>query len=249
MGITGTDVSKEAADMILLDDNFATIVEAVAEGRRIYDNIRKFIRYMLSTNSGEVMTMFAAIMMGMPLPLIPIQILWINLVTDSLPALSLGLEPAERDIMRRQPRHPRESLFAHGLWQHIVWVGLLMMVGTLLLFHHGLGLGRGEAYARSMAFTCMAVFQLCHSLAIRSEQHSAFSIGFFSNPQLLGSVALVAALQMAILYWPPMSGVFKMEALAPGHLALSLAVATSVFWAVEMEKLVLKTVRRRRARP
>ncbi|HBE72611.1 MAG TPA: ATPase [candidate division Zixibacteria bacterium] len=249
MGITGTDVSKEAADMILLDDNFATIVEAVAEGRRIYDNIRKFIRYMLSTNSGEVLTMFAAIMMGMPLPLIPIQILWINLVTDSLPALSLGLEPAERDIMRRQPRHPRESLFAHGLWQHIVWVGLLMMVGTLILFQHGLGLGRGETYARSMAFTCMAVFQLCHSLAIRSEQHSAFTIGFFSNPKLLGSVVLVLGLQMLLLYWPPFSGIFKLEALAPGDLALSLAVATSVFWAVELEKLLLKRFRRRRARP
>lgn len=231
--------------MILLDDNFATIVSAVAEGRRIYDNIRKFIRYMLSTNSGEIATMFTAIMLKMPLPLLPIQILWINLVTDSLPALSLGLEPADRDIMRRQPRDPRESLFAHGLWQHIVWVGLLMMAGTLLLFGHGLSAGRSEGYARSMAFTCMAVFQLCHSLAIRSERHSAFTIGFFTNPGLLGSVALVLALQMAVLYWPPLSRVFRLEALAAGDLFLSLALGTSVFWAVELEKLAMRLLRRR----
>ena len=129
MGITGTDVSKEASDMILLDDNFATIVRAIKEGRIVYDNIRKFVRYMLSTNSGEVLTMFFAILLGMPLPLLPIQILWVNLVTDSLPALALGLEPAERNVMKRLPRDPKESIFARGMWQHIIWVGSLMAAG------------------------------------------------------------------------------------------------------------------------
>ncbi|MBU1355044.1 MAG: cation-translocating P-type ATPase [Candidatus Edwardsbacteria bacterium] len=240
MGITGSDVSKEASDVVLLDDNFATIVAAVAEGRRIYDNIRKFVRYMLSTNSGEILTMFAAIMMNMPLPLIPIQILWINLVTDSLPALSLGLEPPEKNILDRPPRRPEESLFSHGLWQHIVWVGLLMAAGTLVLFRYGLSLGYGEGYARTMAFTCMSVYQLCHSLAIRSERFSAFTTGFFTNKHLLGSVLLVLGLQILLLYCPPLSGIFKLVPLAAKDLALSLAVATSVFWAVELEKQLIK---------
>ncbi len=240
MGITGSDVSKEASDVVLLDDNFATIVSAVAEGRRIYDNIRKFVRYMLSTNSGEILTMFAAIMMNMPLPLVPIQILWINLVTDSLPALSLGLEPPEKNILDRPPRRPEESLFSHGLWQHIIWVGLLMAAGTLVLFRYGLSLGYGEGYARTMAFTCMSVYQLCHSLAIRSERFSAFTTGFFTNKHLLGSVLLVLGLQIFLLYCPPLRGIFKLEALAAKDLALSLAVATSVFWAVELEKVLIK---------
>ena len=248
MGLTGTDVSKEAADMILLDDNFATMVAAVEEGRRIYDNIRKFIRYMLSTNSGEIATMFTAIMLKLPLPLLPIQILWINLVTDSLPALSLGMEPAEPNIMRRQPRHPKESLFAHGLWQHIIWVGLLMALGTLVLLHWGLSRGYDESYARTMAFTCMAVYQLCHSLAIRSEYYSAFAIGFFSNPRLLASVMLVLGLQFALLFWEPASRLFKLQTLAWSDLALTLVVASSVFWAVELEKLIFKRLRRRRSR-
>ena len=139
MGITGSDVSKEAADMILLDDNFATIVSAVAEGRRIYDNIRKFIRYMLGTNAGEVLTMGGAILLGMPLPLLPLQILWINLVTDSLPALALGLEPQEKDVMQRPPRPHEESLFAKGLWQRTVFAAVLMSVGCLLMFDWAIG--------------------------------------------------------------------------------------------------------------
>jgi len=240
MGITGTDVSKEAADMILLDDNFATIVAAVAEGRRIYDNIRKFVRYMLSTNSGEVLTMTGGIMLGLPLPLLPIQILWINLVTDSLPALSLGLEPAERNIMQRPPRPPGESLFAHGLWQHIIWVGLLMAVGSLGMMQWALTHGHSEAQARTMVFTCMAIYQLFHSLAIRSERYSLFKIGPAGNPQLLLSVVIVLGLQLLLLYWPPLGGVFKVEPIALSDLALALAVASSVFWLVELEKWLFR---------
>ncbi|MCU0607126.1 MAG: cation-translocating P-type ATPase [Candidatus Edwardsbacteria bacterium] len=240
MGITGTDVSKEAADMILLDDNFATIVAAVAEGRRIYDNIRKFVRYMLSTNSGEVLTMTGGILLGLPLPLLPIQILWINLVTDSLPALSLGLEPAERNIMQRPPRAPGESLFAHGLWQHVVWVGLLMAIGSLGMMQWALTHGHSEAQARTMVFTCMAVYQLFHSLAIRSERYSLFKIGPAGNPQLLGSVVVVLGLQLLLLYWPPLGGVFKVEAIAAADLGISVAVASSVFWLVELEKWLFR---------
>ncbi len=137
MGITGTDVSKEASHMILLDDNFATIVKAVKEGRKIYDNVRKFIKYLLSTNSGEVWTLFLAPMVGLPIPLLPIHILWINLMTDGLPALALAVEPAEGDVMKRPPRHPKESIFAHGLGFFALWVGLLM-AGLFFLFRHGL---------------------------------------------------------------------------------------------------------------
>ncbi len=168
MGITGTDVSKEASDVVLLDDNFATIVSAVAEGRRIYDNIRKFVRYMLGTNLGEVLTMFGGIMLNLPLPLLPIQILWINLVTDSLPALALSNEPPEADIMKRTPRPPTESLFARGLWAQVLFSGLLMAVGCLLMFHWAIGqhleMGQtreaAERLARTMVFMTMSFYQL-----------------------------------------------------------------------------------------
>src|SRR3989339_156650 len=144
MGITGTDVSKEAADMVLLDDNFATIVAAVEEGRVIYDNIRKFIKYLLTTNSGELWVMLLAPFMGMPLPLLPLQILWINLVTDGLPALALSVEPAERDVMRRRPRRTTDNIFGEGMGWHILWVGLLMCVVSLGIGYWDASLG--EAY-------------------------------------------------------------------------------------------------------
>ncbi len=145
MGVTGTDVAREAAHMVLLDDNFATIVAAVREGRRIFDNIRKFIRYAMTGNSGEIWTIFLAPFLGLPIPLLPIHILWINLVTDGLPGLALAVEPEERGIMQRPPRPPGESIFAHGMWQHIVWVGLLM--GALSLLTQACGDPPGLALA------------------------------------------------------------------------------------------------------
>jgi Ca2+-transporting ATPase len=242
MGITGTDVAKEASAMILLDDNFATIVRAVREGRKIYDNLRRFIRYVVTTNSGEIWTIFLAPFVGLPIPLLPIQILWINLVTDGLPGLALSVEPEERDIMRRRPRPPQDSVFAHGLGVHAIWVGLLMAgltLGTQAWFFHA-----GSSHWQTMAFTVLCLSQLAHVLAIRSERESLFSQGLCSNKLLLGAVGLTLMLQMATVYVPVLSGAFKTEPLSVAELALAVAVAAVVFVAVEIEKLM----KRRRSR-
>ena len=235
MGITGTDVSKEASDIILRNDNFATIVKAVYEGRVIYDNIRKFIRYMLSTNSGEILTMFFALMIGMPLPILPIQILWINLVTDSFPALALGVEPAEKNVMNRPPRDPKESIFARGLWQHIIWVGLLMSFGTLGVMAWGLKYDDLD-HARSMVFFTLAGFQMFHVMAIRSERESIFTLGLLSNKALLGAVLLTFLLQLMITYTPILQRIFKTAPLSAVELFICVTISFSVFIAVEVEK-------------
>jgi Ca2+-transporting ATPase len=235
MGISGTDVSKEASHMILLDDNFATIVKAVKEGRKIYDNIRKFIKYLLTTNSGEIWTLFLAPLVGLPIPLLPIHILWINLVTDGLPALALSVEPAEGDVMARPPRHPKESIFAYGLGLHAIWVGLLM--GAVVLFIQAWSIRTGHAHWQTMVFTVLCLTQLGHVLAIRSEKESLFKIGIFSNKYLLGAVVLTFALQMATIYIPVLNPVFKTEALTLNELVLTLVLSSVVFIAVEIEKL------------
>jgi Ca2+-transporting ATPase len=235
MGITGTDVSKEASHMILLDDNFATIVKAVREGRRIYDNIRKFVRYLLTTNSGEIWTLFLAPFAGLPVPLLPIHILWVNLVTDGLPALALSVEPEEKGIMKRPPRRPDEGIFAGGLGVHALWIGLLM-AGTIL-FVQARFLKAGNGHWQTMVFTVMCLSQLGHVLAIRSETESLFTMGLFTNKHLLGAVALTFAMQMATIYVPFLRPIFKTEALTFGELILTIVVSSSVFIAVEMEKL------------
>jgi Ca2+-transporting ATPase len=234
MGITGTDVSKEAAHMILLNDNFATIVGAVREGRRIYDNIRKFFKYMLTSNSGEVWTLFLAPFLGLPIPLLPIHILWINLVTDGAPALALTVEPAEGDVMKRKPRPPEEGLFAGGMWQHILWVGLLM--AGITLFIQAWALKTGHAHWQTMVFTVLCLSQFGHVLAIRSEKESLFTQGIFSNKTLLGAVLLAFVLQMATIYVPFLNPVFKTEPLTMSELILSLALSSVVFFGVEIEK-------------
>jgi Ca2+-transporting ATPase len=246
MGITGTDVSKEAAHMILLDDNFATIVNAVKEGRKIYDNIRKFIKYLLTTNSGEIWTLFLAPLAGLPIPLLPIHLLWINLVTDGLPALALSAEPAEGDVMSRPPRHPRESVFAGGLGTHAIWVGLLM-AGMVLLVQCWSVTG-GNSHWQTMVFTVLCLAQLGHVLAIRSEKQSLFTIGLFSNPYLLGAIVLTFLLQMATIYVPLLNPVFKTVPLTPGELLFCIAWSSLVFVAVEIEKAI-KRRRQRVARP
>lgn len=236
MGITGTDVSKEAAAMILLDDNFATIVKAVKEGRRIFDNIRKFIKYTMTSNSGEIWTIALAPLLGLPIPLLPIHILWINLVTDGLPGLALAAEPAEKGIMERPPRHPTESIFAQGLGVHIIWVGLL--IGAVSLFTQTWFLKTGQAHWQTMVFTVLCLSQMGHVLAIRSERESLFSQGLFSNKPLAGAFLLTFVLQMATIYVPQLNIVFKTAPLTFGQLAVTLALSTVIFLAVELEKLV-----------
>ena len=212
MGKGGTDVAREAAHMVLLDDNFATIVHAVSYGRRLYDNIRKFIRYVVTTNSAEVLTIFLAPFLGLPIPLLPIHILWINLVSDGLPALALTAEPAEPGIMRRPPRTPNESLFANGVWQHMIWVGLLMAGLTLLT--QAWAYHSGSAHWQTMAFTVLVISQLGHVMAIRSEKESLFSIGVFSNRPMAAAVIVTFILQMATIYVPAFNPIFKTEPLS-----------------------------------
>ncbi|MEW6001856.1 MAG: cation-translocating P-type ATPase [Nitrospirota bacterium] len=240
MGITGTDVAKEAAHMILLDDNFATIVRAVKAGRRIYDNIRKFIKYLLTTNSGEIWTLFLAPLVGMPIPLLPIHILWINLMTDGLPALALSVEPVEGDVMKRPPRQPKESIFAHGLGFHAIWVGLLM--AAIALFIQAWSIRTGIGHWQTMVFTVLCLTQLGHVLAIRSERESLFRMGLFSNKSLLGAVMLSFVLQMSTVYVPFLNPIFKTVPLTPNELILTFTLSSVVFFAVEIEK----TFRRRR---
>ncbi|MGI6224914.1 MAG: calcium-transporting P-type ATPase, PMR1-type [Peptococcales bacterium] len=210
MGITGTDVTKESSSMILGDDNFATIVAAVEEGRAIYDNIRKFIRYLLSCNVGEVLTMFFASLMGLPLPLLPIQILWVNLVTDGLPAMALGVDKADPDIMYRKPRHPKESIFAYGLARRIAVRGTLIGLGTLLVFIMGFYLnGQNLVIARTMAFTTLVFSQLFHVFDCRSERYSIFELGLFSNPLLVGAVSCSVIMHLLVIYVPFFQPIFK----------------------------------------
>jgi len=236
MGITGTDVSKEASHMILLDDNFATIVKAVKEGRRIFDNIRKFIKYTMTSNSGEIWTIFLAPFFGLPIPLLPIHILWINLVTDGLPGLALAAEPGEKGIMERPPRHPKESIFAHGLGRHIVWVGLLM--GAASLVTQAWSISTGLAHWQTMVFTVLCLSQMGHVLAIRSDSESLFSQGLLSNKPLVGAFLLTLVLQMATIYVPFLNPIFKTQPLTIGELGLTLAMSTVVFIAVEIEKFL-----------
>ncbi|WP_353892176.1 calcium-translocating P-type ATPase, SERCA-type [Proteinivorax hydrogeniformans] len=210
MGITGTEVTKEAASLVLSDDNFATIVEAVEEGRNIYDNIRKFIRFLLSCNVGEIMTMFLAMLMGLPLPLKPIQILWINLVTDGFPALALGVEKPEEDIMKRKPRKKNQSVFSDGLDFKIFSRGLIISIITLSLFIIGYRTSNQNIeVARTMAFVSLIVTQLVHVFDCRSENKTIFEMNIFSNFYLIAAVSLSTLLMLAVIYVTPLQKVFS----------------------------------------
>ena len=244
MGARGADVAREAADMVLLDDNFATIVGAVREGRRIYDNLRKFVKYTLTSGVGELLPLMLAPFLGLPAPLLPIHILWINLVTDGLPGLALAAEPAEAGIMERPPRQPGESFFGRGLWQHVLWVGVLM--GSVTLATVALNGVAWGAHWRSMAFTVLALSQMGHVLAIRSDRESFFGRRLWWNPPLLGAVGLTLALQLGTLYLPVANVVLRTEPLTAMELATTLALSSVVFMAVEIEKLVKRRVQRSR---
>ena len=234
MGRGGTDVAREAASLVLLDDNFATIVAAVREGRRIYDNIRKFVRYAMTGNSGEIWTLFLAPMLGLPIPLLPIHILWVNLVTDGLPGLALAAEPVERGVMQRAPRPPGESLFADGLWQHVLFIGLL--IGGLCLGVQAWALATGHAHWQTMVFTVLTFAQMAHVMAIRSEREPLWRQGLASNLPLLGAVLLTFALQLATIYVPWLQPIFKTEALDADELAICFGAAGLVYLAAEAEK-------------
>jgi P-type Ca2+ transporter type 2C len=243
MGITGTEVSKEAADMVLADDDFSTIVHAVEEGRRIYDNIRRFVRYLLTTNSAEVWVMFLAPFLGLPIPLLAVQILWINLVTDGLPALALGVEPVEPDAMRRPPRPSGESILGAGLWRQALWVGLVMAAVVLAIQAFAIDAGW---HWQTMVFTTLALLQLGNALAVRSERISTLRLGLRTNVPLAVAVGGTLLVQLALIYVPALQPIFVTEALDAHELAIVLVASTAAFVAVELEKAV---VRRRAPAP
>jgi magnesium-transporting ATPase (P-type) len=238
MGQSGTDVAREASDMVLLDDHFATIVRAVRTGRQIFDNIRKFIKYTMTSNSGEIWVLVLAPLLGMPIPLLPIHILWINLVTDGLPGLALSLEPGEQGLMQRPPRPPKESIFAHGMWQHIILVGLL--IGGLSLFAQHWALEHSPDYWQTMVFMTLTLCQLMQVLVIRSEQQSLFGAGFFSNPALIGTVILTIGLQLLIVYLPAANALFKTMPLPMHELLICVGLSLTVIVVVEAEKFMLR---------
>ncbi len=258
MGITGTDVSKQAADMILADDNFATIVAAVEEGRAIFANIRKFLRYLLSSNIGEVMTMFLGVVLASVigrggahapvLPLLATQILWINLVTDAAPALALGVDPPDAGTMRGPPRPRGEGVITPRMWAGIVFVGLVMAAGTLLVYDAALpgGLIEGGgtvAYGQTMAFTTLTLFQLFNALNARSDDRSAFE-GLFDNRWLWAALAVSLGLQIAVVYLPVLQAAFSTVSLSPRDWLVCAGVASSVLWLRELSKLLLQKTRR-----
>lgn len=243
MGINGTDVSKEAAHMILLDDNFATIIKAVKEGRRIYDNIRKFVKYIMTCNSAEIWTIFLAPLLALPMPLLPIHILWINLVTDGLPGLALASENAEKDIMKRPPRPSGENLFAGGLGYHILWVGLLMAGVTLAV--QAYGVHNGNSHWQTMVFTVLSLSQLGHAFAIRSERTFLYRQGLFSNKELFWAVLFTFGLQLAVIYVPFLNEMFKTAPLSMEELAICIGMSAVVFHAVELEKWIKKGIEKR----
>ena len=238
MGITGTDVAKSAADMILLDDNFATIVAAVEEGRIIYDNIRKFIKYLLSCNASEIAVMLIGPFLGMPLPLLPLQILWMNLVTDGLPALALGVEPAEEDVMKRPPFSSSESIFGRGMVQFIFFAGVIMSIVAITagyFFWH-----EGDPRWQTILFTTLIFAQLGLALEVRSEKNSLLHIGLFSNRFMIGAVILTIVLQLLVIYVPFLQGIFNTNALTPAELVYCFGFSLLVMVIMEIYKWVLR---------
>jgi Ca2+-transporting ATPase len=236
MGITGTDVSKESAEMVLLDDNFATIVAAVEEGRRIYDNIRKFIKYTLGSNVGEVLVVLAAPFVGMPLPLLPLQILWINLVTDGLPGLALTKEDAESNTMKRPPFHPKENIFSRGLSRSIIWMGLMLGLLTLGIGYWAWATGQ-EAW-RTLAFTTLALAQMGNVLAIHTSSKPLLKGGLFSNPLLIGSIILTLVLQLAVVYIPFLQPVFETEPLTAPQFSIAILASIVMFFFIRFERRI-----------
>jgi Ca2+-transporting ATPase len=239
MGITGTDVSKEAADMVLLDDNFTTIVAAVEQGRIIFDNIRKFVKYTLSSNTGELFLMLVGPFLGLPLPLLPLQILWVNLITDGLPGLALAEEKGERGVMKRTPFNPNEGVFSRGIGAQIIWIGILMGLVSLLV---GLFYWREDPNGpwQTIIFTTLVLSQMGNALATRSSRDSIIKIGFFSNRLMVGAVLLGFVLQLVLVYVPIFQQVFSTQALTVRDLLVCLVASMVVLIVIEIYKGVLR---------
>jgi Ca2+-transporting ATPase len=266
MGITGTDVSKEAADMVLTDDNFASIVKAIEEGRGIYDNIRKYLIYLLSSNAGELMTMFAGVMLagllgltsadlGLFLPLLAAQLLWINLVTDGPPALALGIDPKDPDVMDREPRQRGTGVLTTEDWLRLAAIGAVMMVGTLAvldayypggfftLYATGTGPNAAdETHARTMAFTTLMMFQLFNVFNCRSPWRSAFA-GFFENRWLIGAVLVSLFTHVLVVYVPFLQNAFHTVPLSAFDWVLATVVASTLLLAMELTKVAVRAQR------
>ena len=245
MGITGTAVSKEASNMVILDDNFATIVSAVEEGRTIYDNVRRFIKYLLASNTGELVVLLATpLIAGMSIPLTTLQILWMNLVTDGVPALALGVEKSEKGVMQRKPYDPDESLFGQGLGRHILLVGFILGgVGLALgywAWSNNLQATNGAPAWNTMVFIFLTIAQMGHALGLRSHRESLFSMNFFGNRLLLGAVFFTIVIQMLAIYTPFFNNLFGTNPLTLEQLVLCFALSTVVFWGVELEKFAMR---------
>jgi Ca2+-transporting ATPase len=238
MGIAGTDVTKEVSDMVVTDDNFASIVSAVEEGRGIYDNIRKFVHYLLSCNAGEIMVMFTATLAGLPSPLLPIHILWVNLVTDSLPALALGVDPINPKVMKQPPRKQTEKVITNREAGYMMvegsFIALCSLTAFMWVWH-----GQGEYLnkARTMAFLVLAYCQDFHSYNCRSRRESIFTLGVFSNPQLVMASAVSLVMQLVVIYTPFMQRIFKTEALGLSDWAVVVGLASLPLWAMELVKV------------
>jgi Ca2+-transporting ATPase len=247
MGITGTAVSKEASDMVLLDDNFATIVASVEEGRTIYDNVRRFIKYLLASNTGELFVLLSTqLVAGLGLPLTTLQILWMNLITDGVPALALGVEKPEPGAMKRPPYAPNESLFGRGLGRHILLVGVIFgMTGLLLgVWAHGQYLAGAPGYVsntwNTMVFMFLTLAQMGHALGLRSHRESLFKLNFFSNPLLLIAIGATVVTQLAAVYLPFFNQIFNTTPLTFEQLLICLLLTPIVFVVVEVEKLLIR---------
>ena len=236
MGISGTDVAKSASDMILTDDNFSTIVYAVREGRSIFANIKKAVQFLLSSNIGEILTVFSGILFGWSSPLTAIQLLWVNLVTDSLPAIALGLDAPDADIMDKKPRSPKKGLFADGLWASILFEGLMIGALALLAFSIGANLFGGLTAGRTMAFAVLSISQLIHAFNMRSE-HSVFKAGLFKNPYLvLSLIGLI--LEVTVISVPYLADIFGVIPMSPIMWCITMVLSLMPLVIVEIQKFM-----------
>jgi Ca2+-transporting ATPase len=238
MGMRGTDVARDAADLVLLDDNFATIVRAVREGRRQFENVRKFVRYLLSSNAGEVVALLANILIGGPLIFLATQILWMNLITDGITAVALGLEKATPDTMNHPPRRKDESVIGRAGFAMILAFGSYTGAASLWIFYHFLGAGAEVAVARTAAFTAMVFFEKISVFAFRSFHHSCTEIGWFSNRLLIGALLAMVAAQLAAVYWGPLQRLLRAAPLGWEHWQMIAILALPLLVVPEMAKIL-----------